>query len=68
VIVGFTNNNSLEGEEDYEVKECQVVEVHLMNMKKPPTTWKPHYHSSSTWAFFQMNNNQAIDFIQNQII
>lgn len=39
-----------------------------MNMKKPTTTWKPHYHTTSTWAFFQLNNNQVVDLIQNQII
>ncbi len=68
MIVSFTNNNSFEGEEEHEVKECQVVDVHLMNMKKPTTTWKPHYHTTSTWAFFQLNNNQVVDLIQNQII
>ncbi len=33
------------------IKECQVVEVHLMNMNKQVVTWKLHYHNLSMWVF-----------------
>jgi len=40
--------------------------MHLTNYMKKQVIWKFHYHDSSTWASFQVNNNQLVDLIQNQ--
>jgi hypothetical protein len=40
----------------------------LKDLSKQCATWKPHNHNLVTWVFYQINNNQHIDFTQNQIM
>jgi hypothetical protein len=30
----------------------KTIEIHLNNFQRKRMTWKPHYHNSTTWAFF----------------
>jgi hypothetical protein len=70
VFVGFANN-IIEGEatkvEKLVTKEC-VLKRQFTNLKKRSAKWKPHNHNLVTWVFYQVNNNQPINFNQNQII
>jgi hypothetical protein len=43
-------------------------EVLLETMKKQLTSWKPHQKTSTTWAFFKVNDNQGVDLKQSQIM
>jgi hypothetical protein len=42
--------------------------MHLENLQQQRLLWKPHSHTSFTWAFLKVNNNQHVDLDHNQIM
>jgi hypothetical protein len=49
---------------DANVDKPLLQEVLLETMKNQLTSWKPHQKTSTTRAFFKLNDNQDVDLKQ----